>query len=336
MVIVGGITRLTHSGLSMVDWKPIMGTIPPLSEAEWQDVFDAYRQYPEYQKINKGMSLSEFKGIFFWEYLHRLLGRLIGVAFLAPFLVFYFKKYYDSAMAKKLLVGFLLGGLQGLLGWYMVKSGLVDRPSVSHYRLAAHLSLALLIFAYLFWLTMDIKREGRSEVAEKSPFFRKSLWVTGAVSLQIIFGAFVAGKKAGIGYNTFPKMGEDWVPDAVFFLDPLWVNFFENNAGIQFAHRTIAWLLLLFIPALLYYFKAEFTDLRKTRAAQWVVAALAVQFLLGVATIVMVVPVHVAATHQAGAVVLLAAALNLNHAHASRGSDTIRDLTRGNASYIHE
>ncbi len=318
MVIVGGITRLTHSGLSMVDWKPLLGAVPPLNEEQWMDKFEMYQDYPEYRQLNQGMTLGEFKKIFFWEYLHRLLGRLIGFAFFVPFVFFYLKKYYDKPMTRKLLFGFVLGGLQGLLGWYMVKSGLVDRPSVSHYRLAAHLSLALFILVYLYWVTLEIWREGREERIEKSPLFKNSFWITGAISLQIVFGAFTAGKKAGFGYNTFPKMGDFWIPETVFFLKPFWINFFENNAGIQFAHRTIAWLLVLFIPTFLWLSKESLDTPRKQKAAKFLLGALGLQFLLGVATIVMYVPVSVAAAHQGGAVILLCSAIYFNHTHYAK------------------
>ena len=311
MVVVGGITRLTHSGLSMVEWKPLVGTIPPLTQEQWEDTFEKYKQFPEYQQINQGMTISEFKFIFFWEYLHRLLGRLIGVVFFVPFLWFWRQKYFDRKWTNRLLIGFLLGGLQGLMGWYMVKSGLVDRPSVSHYRLAAHLSLAFAIFAYLYWLILDLQKESGSSTTNRR--FRGSLVMTGAICIQIVFGAFTAGKKAGLGYNTFPKMGDEWIADTVFALEPFWVNFFENNPGIQFAHRTIAWMLLIGIPVYLYVIKNDLVSPRQKSASRMLHIILGIQFLLGVLTLISEVNIALAAAHQAGAFFLFGAAIYLNH-----------------------
>lgn len=313
MVVVGGVTRLTHSGLSMVEWKPLVGTIPPLTQEQWENTFEKYKQFPEYQKVNKGMTLSEFKFIFFWEYFHRLLGRLIGLVFFVPFLWFLLNRYYDWRMVKKLLFGFFLGGMQGLMGWYMVKSGLVDRPSVSHYRLAAHLSLAFAIFAYLYWIILDLWRESRGSLTAPNRHFRGSVVLTASICVQIVFGAFVAGKKAGFGYNTFPKMGDEWVADTVFMLEPFWVNFFENNPGIQFAHRMIAWFLLIGIPIYLYMIKKDLTTERQRRASRYLHIILGVQFLLGVFTLISQINLALAAIHQAGAFFLFAGAIYFNH-----------------------
>jgi len=226
MITVGGATRLTHSGLSMVDWKPLSGVIPPVTVLEWQAEFEQYKQYPEYQKLNQGMSLEEFKGIFYWEYSHRVLGRGIGLIFFIPFVFFWWTQSVDRKYLPRLVGALILGGSQGLMGWYMVKSGLVDLPRVSHYRLAAHLSLAMLILGYLFWLVLDLSSTSRERVTS---LLRK--WVMGLVvllSLQIVYGAFTAGLRAGLGFNTYPLMGQQLLADAATTIQPLWINFFEN------------------------------------------------------------------------------------------------------------
>ena len=303
MVIVGGITRLTDSGLSMVDWRPLMGAIPPLNEQQWLEVFEQYQQYPEYQKVNLGMTLSEFKFIFFWEYFHRLTGRLIGLVFFVPYVYFLIKGKLSRSLKIKLFIALVLGGLQGLMGWYMVKSGLVDRPDVSHYRLAAHLSLAFVIIGYIFWLIFDLVRP-----LEKLFYHRRLhlmlIAFLGLLSLQIVYGAFVAGLDAGIGYNTFPTMNGEWFPRAFFFLSPQWLNFFENNAGVQFIHRTIGWLILFFSIYIWFSFrKVELAAIQR-KALHMLLGMVSVQFLLGVLTLVFVVPVSLGSLHQAGACVL--------------------------------
>ena len=308
MVVIGGVTRLTNSGLSMVEWKPLLGAIPPLSEADWQNVYAKYQQFPEYKIINNQMSLSEFKFIFYWEYFHRLTGRLLGLVFLLPFVFFLIRRAFDKQLGFKIFVGFILGGLQGLMGWYMVKSGLVDRPDVSHYRLAAHLTLAFVIFAYLYWLYLDIKNDFKSQ---KHPLFKLGWVWTGLVLLQIVYGAFVAGKNAGIGYNTFPKMGQEWLPAQAFMMSPTWINFFENNIGLQFTHRWLAALLVLGFVLLSIIIKSKG---RIHKAKLFLGGALSLQFLLGVATLLAMVPLHLAALHQAGAFFLFACSIYLNHA----------------------
>jgi heme A synthase len=214
MVVLGGVTRLTGSGLSMVNWKPVSGVLPPLSRAAWEREFEHYRQTPEYKYVNKGMSLSEFKGIFWFEYAHRVLGRLIGVVFLLPFLYFLLRRRIEASLVPKLAVMFVLGGLQGLLGWYMVKSGLVDDPHVSQYRLAAHLGLAVLIYAFMLWTALGILRSDEDSGSRgSSSFSTYTLILTIAVFVVMMSGAFVAGLKAGFSYNTFPLMAGQWIPD---------------------------------------------------------------------------------------------------------------------------
>jgi len=305
MVAVGGITRLTESGLSIVTWKPVSGVVPPLSEAEWMAEFDEYRQYPEYQKVNRGMTLSEFKYIFWWEYGHRLLGRLIGVAFAVPLLIFWVKGYIRPELRPRLLGLLVLGGLQGLMGWYMVMSGLVDRPDVSHYRLTAHLSLALIIFAALVWVALGLLRPDRGEASfrDRNPaLWRIFLCLVGLIILQILLGGFVAGLKAGLIYNTWPLMGGGLAPSDLWFLDPWWLNIFENRSTIQFNHRMVAYAVVA-VAAVLWW------KLRGTQVsgpANALLAVIGVQFVLGILTLIHVVPVALGATHQAVAVIVVA------------------------------
>jgi len=216
MVMVGGITRLTHSGLSIAEWKPVSGIIPPLSEKSWQEDFSKYQETPEYKKINHGMSLSEFKGIFFWEYFHRLLGRLIGFIYFVPFLIFLVRGRLRGGLGKRLFIGLLLGSLEGPMGWCMVKSGLVNDPHVSHFRLTAHLMLAFLLFGYLLWVILDlIKESAEKNLSGRLKFFLGVILV--GVVIETIYGGFTAGLKAGFGYNTFPKMNGHWLPPDLFF-----------------------------------------------------------------------------------------------------------------------
>jgi len=316
MVAVGGITRLTRSGLSIVEWRPVTGIVPPLNEQEWQAEFDKYRQFPEFQKVNREMSLSEFKGIFFWEYFHRLIGRLIGFLFLIPFLYFLFTQKIRGPMIAKTFGAFFLGGLQGLMGWYMVKSGLVNLPRVSHYRLAAHLLLAFLILQYILWLVLDNWNRGEQSSFSRARLkkFRITLVaILSAVVVQIVYGAFTAGLRAGYGYNTFPMMGETWIPDSMFLLEPTILNFFENNVTVQFLHRYIGWGVLIAIFAFRFALKKETLTDRERLAANLLVIGVVIQFLLGVTTLVLAVPISVAVIHQVGASLLLSLSLFAFH-----------------------
>ena len=248
IILVGGITRLTDSGLSMVDWRPLMGTIPPITDLQWQHTFENYQQFPQFKSVNQTMTLSEFKWIFFWEYSHRLLGRVLGILFLIPYIYFSIKKKIPKNLNKKLLFCFILGGIQGLLGWYMVQSGLVNIPRVSHFRLTAHLSLALFLFCYMFWLFLDLLFI--EKYREKNQFYFFSKIFTVCIAFQIILGAFMAGLRAGRGYNTFPKMNGEWIPQGLFGLQPWWQNFFFNTINIQFMHRSFGCLLVLAVAFL--------------------------------------------------------------------------------------
>jgi cytochrome c oxidase assembly protein subunit 15 len=315
MVVVGGVTRLTHSGLSITEWQPIVGTLPPLSQQDWELAFAKYRATPEYQQVNKGMGLDEFKGIFWWEYFHRLLGRLIGVAFLVPFLWFLARRAIPAGYGWKLAGIFALGGLQGALGWYMVKSGLVDDPRVSQFRLTAHLSLAFVIFAAMFWVALSLLDARRVPPGAAQGARRGAFAFAALVFLMVVTGGFVAGIRAGFAYNTFPLMNGHVVPPEIMMLAPWWKNFFYNMATVQFDHRLVAWVLAFAAPVLWWVVhRTPEAPLRARFGAHLVLATLAVQFTLGILTLVNVVPLPLAAAHQAGALVLFALALHLAHA----------------------
>jgi len=311
MAVIGAITRLTESGLSIMEWAPISGALPPLSEAEWQRVFALYQQIPEYQEQNAGMSLAEFKTIFWWEYIHRLWGRLIGVVFALPFLWFLLRGKLRRGLAPHLAVMFVLGGLQGLLGWYMVASGFAERVDVSQYRLAAHLSLALLIYGYVFWVALSLLLPNPVPNAD-----RHAGQLTGGfflllalVALTILTGAFVAGLNAGLTYNTFPLMDGDLIPAGYGMMSPWIVNIFENIAAVQFNHRLLAVSTVGFAIAI-WLWSTHLDISRHTRLACSTLAILAVaQLGLGIATLLLVVPVWLGALHQAGAILVLTAAL---------------------------
>lgn len=308
MVIVGGLTRLTNSGLSMVDWKPLLGVIPPIGESQWLEVFAKYQNFPEYQKVNSGMSLGEFKYIFYWEYGHRVLGRLIGMAFFFPFAFFYLTGRVRGLYAFKLLIAFILGGAQGFLGWYMVKSGLVNEPHVSHYRLASHLSLALICLAYLFLLSSEIwPRSWRSK--SQWNLSKLSIAIASLVFLQIIFGAFTAGLHGGLMHNTFPDMSGRFLGEGALMLSPLAMNFLDNPVAVQFVHRCLAWLICLFVGLYVYKTLKHSRSIAQRNSALFLCLAIFVQFSLGVATLLYSVPISLASMHQGGAVLLFIASL---------------------------
>jgi len=313
MILLGGVTRLTHSGLSMVEWKPLMGAIPPLTEQDWLVTFDKYKQFPEYQKLNQGMDLEGFKSIFMYEYLHRLLGRLIGVIFALPLLYFALRRRLRPGLAPGLVTLFFLGGLQGLLGWYMVKSGLVDNPRVSQYRLTAHLGVAVAIYAYMVWLVFELLlTRGSSEVKHR-PYARWPLAFVGLVFLMILSGALVAGTRAGLAYPTWPLMGDSFVPAGLYTTSPPWLAMFEDITTIQFNHRIFAYLLFVLLNALAFLVYRSAPQGRGRLAAVLLVVALCVQVVLGISTLLLHVPVWLATAHQGGAVLLLTATLFLGH-----------------------
>lgn len=311
MVILGGFTRLTGSGLSMVDWRPLMGWLPPFTDAEWQHVFDRYQQSPEFQKVNSHMDVAAFKGIFWLEFLHRLLGRTIGIVFLVPLIFFFARGYIKSAEWPKYLLMFVLGGLQGVLGWYMVKSGLVDVPHVSQYRLTAHLVAAFLIYAYMFWVAMSLLFPADGK--RKHSWYNKSLGLTVLMSVTIISGGFVAGLKAGKIYNTFPMMGDDWVPPGTMALQPFWRNFFDNMTTVQLDHRILAITTLIVVFG--FWCKARSADLppRSRPAVNALLHTVMLQIVLGITTLLMAVPVILGAMHQAVAMVLFTISLYILH-----------------------
>jgi len=315
MVVLGGVTRLTGSGLSMVQWAPIMGILPPLDQAAWEETFRLYQQFPEFQLKNFSMTLDEFKSIFWFEYSHRLLGRGIGVIFFLPFLFFLFTGKVNKSLTPKLIAMFILGGLQGLMGWYMVKSGLVNDPHVSQYRLTAHLSLAIIIYGYMFWVALDLLLPKDNTIATvmNPKLSQFSMIITSIIFITIMSGGFVAGTRAGFAFNTFPLMNEQLIPDGLFEMQPIWHNFFENIMTVQFDHRVLATVLFLAIPV--FWLKTRKFNLKPTAqiGAHLLLAALALQITLGISTLLLIVPVSLAAAHQAGAVILLTASLFVSH-----------------------
>lgn len=314
MVVLGGVTRLTGSGLSMVKWEPIIGALPPMSQMEWEQVFQLYQKYPEFKLKNSGMDLDGFKGIFWFEYTHRLLGRSIGMIFLLPMIFFWIRKKLDRTLAPKLVAMFVLGGLQGLLGWYMVKSGLVSAPHVSQYRLTAHLGLAFVIYAYVFWVAVGLLFSGDSGNSRQiDPNLRRfSYIITSLLFVTILSGGFVAGLKAGLAYNTFPLMGGRWIPEGLLNLEPLWRNFFEDVTTVQFDHRVLAALMFILITA--FWAIARKTDLspRVRTGVHLFLLFLFIQVTLGISTLLFYVPTNLAASHQAGALALFTVSLFLS------------------------
>jgi cytochrome c oxidase assembly protein subunit 15 len=309
MVVVGGITRLTESGLSMVRWEPISGTIPPLSEADWLAEFAHYKQSPEYQKINAGMSLAQFKEIFFWEYVHRLLGRFIGLAFAIPLAWFAWTRAIPKGYGWRLVGLLVLGGLQGVIGWWMVASGLVDRPEVSHIRLAVHLLNALLILALLIWVALDLQRLARAPNAPRVKLPIVAAWVLSLLGLQLMFGAYVAGLDAGYAFNSWPRMGDEWFPEGTPMLQPFLANFADNPIVVQFVHRWLAFIVAAVVAWLAW--AAWRRDVRGPSLLMC--AAVAVQILLGIMTLMTGVELWIAVAHQAMAALLLASVVVTAH-----------------------
>jgi len=305
MVMLGGYTRLTHSGLSMVDWRPVTGWLPPLDAAAWQSAFDAYKQYPEYQKINQGMDLAGFKGIFWAEYLHRLLGRLIGLAFFLPFLFFLVRGYLSDGLVWRTLGLLVLGGSQGVLGWFMVKSGLVDHPDVSHYRLTAHLGLAVIIYGCLLWVAFDLLGP-RQTGAGAARLWRPATLTVFVLFIQMLLGGLVAGLDAGRAYNTFPDMNGEWLPAGLLVIEPVWRNLFDNALTVQFDHRAGAYLVTLLV-LFLWWRGRGVAGL--SNASYLLMIALWLQFGLGVGVLLAGVPVGLGVLHQAFALVLFTAAV---------------------------
>jgi cytochrome c oxidase assembly protein subunit 15 len=309
MVLVGGATRLTESGLSIVEWKPVTGTLPPLDNAQWTQAFEAYKTIPQYRELNAGMNLAEFKTIFWWEWSHRLLGRVIGVAFLLPFLWFLWRRVFNADLQRRLWLIFGFGALQGAVGWWMVASGLSQRVEVSQYRLATHLVLALLIFASIVWTLRRLKVH--------QPFVAPSrLKITAAALLALTFvqlylGALVAGLRAGKVYNTWPDIDGGFIPSGarLFFEEPWWRNLFDNPLTVQFEHRMVAYAL--FALAVLHAIDAIWSraGTPAVNGALWLVAAVTLQATLGILTLLNQVPMALALAHQAVAIAVLTLAV---------------------------
>ena len=290
----------------MVEWNLIMGVVPPLNEQEWLSIFNQYKQFPEYQQVNFMFTLDEFKSIFFWEYLHRLIGRLIGIIFIIPFLYFLIRKKLSKRLIIQCIIILAMGSLQGYLGWWMVKSGLVNNPDVNHFRLAIHLLAAFLTFAYTLWVALELIYENEEKV--DVPYLRKWLFTLFGISiLQIIYGAFVAGLNAGFIFNTWPLMGDKWIADSVTTMKPLWNNFINGMGGVQFIHRYLAYVvvgIVLFLSLKCTKFKLNQLQLKSIKALLIVVF---IQFILGIFTLIYAVPIWLGVTHQVGAFLLLGA-----------------------------
>lgn len=307
MVLVGGITRLTDSGLSMTDWHIITEVIPPLTEEKWEAAFEEYKQFPEYQKINSNydFQLKDYKFIYFWEWFHRLLGRLLGVVFIIPFIYFWAKKKLDKETLKNCLILMFLGGFQGFLGWYMVKSGLVDIPYVSHYRLAMHLITAFVTFSFTLWVALNLMypKQKPSYLS-----FRNLLRATYIVLIvQIIWGAFVAGLNAGLIHNSWPLMSEGKLIHETVTIEqnPVWKNFIEGKSGVQFVHRYLAYIVTGLILAIWFKAKKLTLTFAQQKSIHWLLILVGVQFLLGVLTLIYAVPLWLGVAHQIGAFFLL-------------------------------
>ena len=316
MVILGGVTRLTGSGLSMVTWHPT-GMLPPLNTEQWLAEFNLYRQFPEYQKLNRGMTLDGFKSIYWFEYSHRMLGRLIGLVFLLPFLYFWLRKRIKPGLTPRLLAMFVLGGMQGLLGWYMVKSGLVSNPQVSQYRLTAHLLAAILIYGFILWTILNLAfGDSYRRIAESGvPGWRKaSLGMGVLLLLTIVSGGLVAGLDAGLIFNSFPLMGGKFIPEGIAALTPWYLNPLENMVTVQFDHRWLAMATGALLFAWYLRGRSHFDDARLQRSFKLVGMMVIIQLGLGVATLLMQVPVLLGSLHQAGALLLFSALLFNIHA----------------------
>lgn len=326
MVVVGGITRLTRSGLSITEWAPILGALPPLNLEQWEEAFRKYQATPEFKLVNHQMSLDEFKGIFYVEWAHRLLGRSIGLAFGLPLVWFWLRKQLPVGLAPRLGVFFVLGGLQGALGWYMVASGLVDIPQVSPYRLTAHLGLAILLYMALLWTALDLLRSRvpLAEVGGLRPLLVAARWLVAGVYLMCLSGGFVAGTKAGFAFNTFPLMGEHWVPPGLWVLEPGIRNFFENVTLVQFNHRLGALGVSVAIAGLAVYARRFDLSMQVRMLVLLLVGMVGLQATLGISTLLWVVPIPLAAAHQGGALLLLTLSMLL--AHALQTSDAVAPL----------
>jgi len=309
MVLVGGATRLTESGLSIVEWKPVTGTMPPLDQAQWEQAFEAYKVIPQYRQLNAGMTLPEFKTIFWWEWSHRLLGRVIGIVYLLPFLYFLSRGGIGAELRRRLWFIFGLGALQGAVGWWMVASGLSERVEVSQYRLATHLLLALFIFAAVIWTLQRMKE--RPTLAAPARLKITAAVLLGLTFLQLYLVALVAGLRAGYAYNTWPEIDGAFIPSMarLWFEAPWWRNLFENALTVQFLHRMMAYALLAVAAFQAIDTLRSCADRGARRGALWFLAAVTVQAVLGILTLLNQVPMVLALTHQAVAIGVLTLAV---------------------------
>ena len=311
LVLVGGATRLTDSGLSIVEWKPVTGMIPPLSQEVWEIEFEKYKQIPEYDLVNMGMSLDEFKTIFWWEWGHRFIARMLGFAFFIPFVYFLLKRKISKPLFPKLMTMFVLGGAQGALGWFMVMSGLSDRIDVSQYRLAAHLGLAFFIFAFMVWVALDLLLP-RSD-RQRDDLKRYANWSIALVVLvyvQVILGGFVAGLHAGLIFNTWPLMdGGLWTPNNYTAMEPWFLNHFENHATVQFNHRMVAYLLTIVAAWNFFITRNEELSIQATFGRTAIVLTVLIQVGLGIWTLLEIVPIWLGVLHQAGSLLAFSASL---------------------------
>ena len=313
MVVVGGITRLTHSGLSIPDYKLISGIIPPINDQQWQEAFELYKQYPEYQKLNSNISLTEFKGIFFWEWLHRVIGRAMGLVFIIPFLYFLITRQLDKSTIKKTIILLILGSFQGFLGWYMVKSGLVDKPDVNHYRLAAHLTTAFVTFAFTLWVALDLIFPIKQTINKT---YRDLIRIGLAILfIQIIYGAFVAGLDAGFIHNNWPMMNEGKFMHETVLIEktPLYKNFIEGRSGVQFVHRILAFIVVFSVLIIYINGKKIAVSNYQLYGLNSLLILVGVQSLLGVLAILLRVPLWLGIAHQIGAFLLLSSMIFTLH-----------------------
>lgn len=322
MVVIGGITRLTGSGLSITKWDVVTGSIPPLNDVQWQEEFSHYTDTPQFKKINSHFGIEEFKSIYWWEYIHRLTGRLIGLVFVIPFIWFLYTKQLSRTLIYKCLLLFFMGGLQGFIGWYMVKSGLVDIPSVSHFRLALHLTTAFITFGLTYWFALELINTQKIKLTGwQKQFYNFSIVVFILTVIQIIFGAFVAGLKAGHIYNTWPLMGDKFVADSVYFVFEKsgWMVFVNDMSGVQFMHRNLAYVVTAAIFALaIYAFGKQKSQQIKLSPPQLfalkvVVGIIILQFVLGVLTLIYNVPIVLGVLHQVGAFLLFSSVIYMLH-----------------------
>ncbi|HUW74207.1 MAG TPA: COX15/CtaA family protein [Methyloceanibacter sp.] len=306
MILVGGATRLTDSGLSITEWQPIIGAIPPLSDAHWQEAFDAYKTIPEYSQVNQGMSLDGFKTIYWWEWAHRFLGRFIGVVFLLPFIGFWIAGYIPRTLMPRLLGLFVLGGLQGALGWYMVKSGLVDRVDVSQYRLTAHFGVAVLIFGYTVWLMLGLGADRRHRFGAPAVIAALVLLL---VFVQLLAGALVAGIDGGLGFNTWPLMNGAFIPNGLGQASPWYLNLFENPLTVQFDHRMLGYAVVVATILQAVWLALKDAGQQYVGSALTLAVLALLQATLGVWTLLLAVPIQLGLAHQAGAILVFAVAL---------------------------